>query len=175
MKRFAAVLFLVACVGGATEAYATETPPLTVSAEGVANVPIPQAASQTEANAAYRAGLTAAIADGYEKAEFLAAGTGAKLGPIDQIVERGGSISCELPAEEGPLSEYQQYKGARPDIGSVEPGGAVYAPAPAAAPPRVASKPGKKKHKHKAKAKKAVAVSCTLSTQVVLSYALVSG
>jgi hypothetical protein len=175
MKRFAAVLFVVGCLGGATEAYAAEAPPPTVSVEGVANVSISQTASQAEADAAYRQGLTAAIGDGHEKAEFLAAGTGAKVGSIQQIIERGGSIECMLPAEEGPLTEYQQYKGAEPDFGSVESSGPRFAVAPASAPSTVSTKTPKprKKKKHKVKAKKAaVAVRCTLSTQVVLSYLL---
>ncbi len=90
MKRLAAVLFVVGCLGGATEAYAAEALPPTVSVEGVANVPISPSASQAEADTAYRQGLTAAIGDGHEKAEFLAVQTGAKVGSVQQIAERGG-------------------------------------------------------------------------------------
>ncbi len=174
MKRFVAVLCVGGCLGGATEAYAAEAPPATVSVEGVANVAISQTASQAEADAAYRRGLTAAIGDGREKAEFLAAGTGAKVGSIQQIIERGGSIECALPAEEGPLSEYQQYKGAEPDFGSVESSGSRFVVAPESTPSAGSTKtPKPKRKKHKAKAKKAaVAVRCTLSTQVALSYLL---
>jgi hypothetical protein len=178
MKRFAAVLFVVGCLGGTTEAYAVETPPPTVSVEGVANVSISQTASQAEANLAYRQGLTAAIADGHEKTEFLATATGAAVGAIQQIIERGGSIECVQPAEEGPLTQYAQYNGAQPDFGSVEPSGSRFVAAPEAAAKRVSiktTKPRKKKHKAKAKAKAktaAASVSCTLSTQVVLSYLL---
>jgi hypothetical protein len=75
MKRYAAVLFVVGCLGGATDAYAVEVPPPTVSVKGVAHVAISQTASQAEADAAYRQGLAAAISDGHEKAEFLAAQT----------------------------------------------------------------------------------------------------
>jgi hypothetical protein len=176
MKRLAAVLlFVVGCLGGATDAYAVEAPPPSVSVEGVANVAISQTASQAEANAAYRQGLTAAIGDGHEKAEFLATDTGAKVGSIQQISERGGSIECVVPAEVGPLTNYEPYKGAQPDFGSVEPSEPRFVAAPEAAAHTVSTKPPKprkKKHKAKPKAKKAEAVSCTLSTQVVLSYLL---
>ncbi len=171
MKRLAAVLFVVGCLGGATEAYAAEAPPPTVSVEGVASVPISPSASQAEADTAYRQGLTAAIGDGHEKAEFLAAQTGAKVGSVQQIIERGGSIECVRPAEEG---EYTQYNGAEPDFGSVEPSGSRFAVAPASVPSTVSTKtPKPRRKKHKVKAKKAaVAVRCTLSTEVVLSYLL---
>ncbi len=178
MKRSAAVLLVVGCLGGTSEAYGAEaptptpTPSPTVSVVGVATVPVSQVASQAEANAAYRQGLTAAIGDGHEKAEFLAAQTGAKAGSIQQIVERGGSIECAVHAEEGPLTQYETYKGAQPDFGSVESYATRTFAAAQAAPavaPRVTHK---RKKKHKAKAKKAAAASCTLSTQVVLSYLL---
>lgn len=177
MKRFAAVLVVVGCLGGATDAYAIEAPPPTVSVEGVANVSISQTANQTEANAAYRNGLAAAIADGHEKAEFLATETGAKVGSIQEIAERGGSIECVLPAEVGPLKEYQEYKGVQPDFGSVEVSGSRFveaAPAEAPSSPATPKPPKPRKKKHRAKAKKATAapVSCTLSTQVLLSYLL---
>ncbi len=171
MKRLVAVLFAAGCLGGATQAYAAETPPPAVSVEGVANVEISQTANQAEANAAYRQGLAAAIGDGHEKAEFLAVSTGAKVGPIQQILERGGSIECV--AAEGPLTEYQEYKGAEPDFGSVESAGSRFAVAPETASsttPRGTSKP--KRKKHRAKAKKASAVRCTLSAEVGLSYLL---
>lgn len=173
MKRLVAVLFVAVCLGGAPEALAAETPPSAVSVEGVATVAISQAANQAEANAAYRQGLAAAIGDGHEKAEFLAISTGAKVGSIQQIIERGGSIECALPAAAGPLTEYQEYKGAEPDFGSVESSGTRFAVAPETASntaPRGTAK--SKRKKHKAKAKKAVAVRCTLSAEVGLSYLL---
>lgn len=173
MKRLVAVLFVAGCLGAAPEALAAEAPPPAVSVEGVANVAISQTADQAEANAAYRQGLAAAIGDGHEKAEFLAASTGAKVGSIQQILERGGSIECGSPTAEGPLTEYQEYKGAEPDFGSVESAGSRFAVAPETASsttPRGTSKP--KRKKHKAKAKKASAVRCTLSAEVGLSYLL---
>lgn len=175
MRRLAAALFVVGCLGGATDANAAETPPPTVSVEGVATVAISQTASQAEADAAYRQGLAAAIGDGHEKAEFLATQTGAKVGAIQQISERGGSIECLVRAEAGPLTQYEPYKGAQPDFGSVEGSGTRVVAAPEPAVTNSSKTPApvrKKKRKHKAKAKKAEAVSCTLSTQVGLSYLL---
>lgn len=173
MKRVAAMLFVAVCLGGAPEALAAEAPPAAVSVEGVATVPIPQTADQAEANAAYRQGLAAAIADGHEKAEFLAISTGAKVGAIQQIIERGGSIECLLPAAVGPLTEYQEYQGAEPDFGSVESSGSRFAVAPESASSTAPHGKAKPKHKkHKAKAKKAVAIRCTLSAEVGLSYML---
>ncbi len=173
MKRFAAVLLVAGCLGGESDAYGLETPPPTVSVEGVASVAISLTASQTEADAAYRQGLTAAIGDGHGKAEFLAAQTGAKVASIQQIVERGGSIGCVVHAEVGPLTDYAEYKGAQPDFGSIESSGLRFAAATVAPRPASAktTTPRRKKH-HKVKAKKATAASCTLSTQVVLSYLL---
>jgi hypothetical protein len=181
MKRVGAVLLtLVGCmVGATTEAYATEAAPPSVSVDGLAKVPIPQFASSAEANAAYRGGLTAAIKDGLEKAEFLAAATGVKVGSIQQIIERESSIECVVSAAEGPGVDYASYEGAAPDSGSAEgQAGRFDAVAPEAAtratPPHVTSKKAKKKkHKPKPKAKSSVtATRCTLSAQVVLTYLL---
>jgi uncharacterized protein YggE len=176
MKRFAAVLLFVAgCSGSATNAYAAEEVPPTVSVEGVASVAISQTASQTEADAAYHQGLAAAISDGNEKAELLATKTGVKVGAVQQIIERGGRIECVVTAAVGPLTQDEQYKGAQPDFGSVELSGSQFAPTPAEAPPSAVpartAKPRKKKHAAKAK-KAAAPVSCALSTQVTLSYLL---
>lgn len=175
MRRFAVALLVLGCLGGSTEAYGAEAPAPTVSVEGVASVAISQDANAAEADAAYRQGLAAAIADGHQKAEYLATETGVSVGAIQQIAERGGSIECVLPAEEGPLTEYQSYKGAQPDFGSVEGSDTRFLAAPESA--SAVSHPAtathkKKKHKRKTKAKKAAAVSCTLSTQVGLSYLL---
>jgi hypothetical protein len=188
MKRFATVVLVMGCLGSATNAYAVEapassppssptsSPPSTVSVEGVATVLISQTASQAEADAVYRQGLAAAISDGHAKAEFLAAETGAKVGSIQQILERGGSIECALHAEQGPLTEAEQYNGAQPDFGSVEPGSRIVVAHPAAPRSAVSTKkshPRGKKRRVKAN-KAAEPVSCTLSTQVVLSYLLVA-
>jgi hypothetical protein len=145
-----------------------------VSVEGVATVAISKTASPAEANAAYRQGLVAAIADGLEKAEFLAGRTGAKVGSIQQIAEQGGWVGCEAYAEVGSQIQGEPYEGARPDFGSVtSPGTRPIEVAPARAPALAA--PGhakKRKKKGTRKAKKAGGVRCTLSTQVVLSYSL---
>jgi hypothetical protein len=173
MKRFAAVLFVAGCLGGASDAYALEASPPTVSVEGVASAAVSMTASQAEADAAYRQALAAAIGDGHGKAEFLAAQTGAKVASIQQIVEHGGSIDCVVHAEVGPLTDWVEYKGAQPDFGSIESSGARFVAAPEAPSRRVAAKaPVHKKKRRKAKAKKAAAVTCTLSTQVGLAYLL---
>jgi hypothetical protein len=189
MKRFATVVLVLGCLGSATDAYAVEAPPSsspsspalgppsTVSVEGVASVAISQTASQAEADAAYRQGLAAAIGDGHGKAEFLAAETGAKVGSIQQISERGGSIECILHAEAGPLADNEEYIGAVPDFGSVESSGSPFAVTHPEAPRSVVatktSHPRPKKRRVKAK-KAAEPVSCALSTRVLLSYLLIA-
>jgi hypothetical protein len=178
MKRFATVLLVLGCLGGATDAYAVEAPasaPLpAVGVVGVASVPISPTASQAEANAAYRQGLAAAIGDGHEKAQFLATQTGANVGAIQQIVEHGGSIECVVHAKEGSLTQYEPYEGAQPDFGSVESSGTRIVAAPETSRKAIAkTTPARKKKKHKAKAKKAAtSASCTLFAQVGLSYLL---
>jgi hypothetical protein len=185
MKRFASTLLLAGCllaIEGVPGAFAAEAAPPSVSVEGVANVPISQTADQASADAVYRQGLTAAIADGLEKATFFATATGAKVGSIEQIVEQGGSIECDLPAEAGTDKEYEPYNGLQPDFGSVPLAGTAAGYAAPAAPevavsrPKIVTKKSKKhKRKHKATAKKAAeAVHCTLSAQVVLSYLLIT-
>ncbi len=180
MKRFGVVLLTLAgCIlGSTTAAYAAESPPPSISVDGTASVPISQFASSAEANAVYRAGLTAAIKDGLEKAEFLGAATGTKAGSIQQIIERGSSIECTQPAAEGPGLDYGGYEGATPDSGDAEGSparlDAVSPEVAAAAPSHVTAKKHKKHKKHKATAKKStLTVRCTLSTQVVLTYLLI--
>jgi uncharacterized protein YggE len=140
----------------------------TVSVEGVATASIEPAASAATAKSVYREAMASAVADGKEKASFLAEKADATLGQVEAIAEGSGYIYC--PGEE-------EYTGAEPDFGS---GAAVYASAPEAArtvPPTV-SKPvvhrKKKKHKRNASAKAASvqAAACTLSTQVSLAYEL---
>ncbi len=180
MKSFTAALLVAGFLTGATAAYGAETPPPTVSVEGVATVPISKTASSAEADSAYRQGLAAAIADGLEKAEFLAVKTGSKVGLVQQITEQGGSVGCESAPAVNSQNEYEtkyeQYEGARPDFVSV--GGATVpeevasAKAPLAATPVHAKKKKKKKKKGKPEAKKAAGVRCTLQTQIGLSYLL---
>lgn len=142
----------------------------TVSVEGVATASIEPGASEATAKATYREAMATAIADGKEKAGFLAEKAGATLGQVETIAEGSGYIYC--PGEE-------EYTGAEPDFDS---GAAVYATAPQAASgvSRAGSKPTvskpkvrhKKKHKRHATAKTAAVAQCTLSTQVSLSYEL---
>ncbi len=181
----AAVFAAAACVlvGAPATAAAAEgaTNVRLVSVEGLGKVPIAALASSEEANAAYRAGMTAAIADGLNKAEFLAHTTGATLGAIQVIDEDGGYIEC-TEAE----GAYVEYGGAQPDFGATQ--GVVTPLAAAPATSRNASGTAKtapvQKHKKKKKKKKkgvsphasarksATAGGCTLWTQVSLSYAL---
>jgi uncharacterized protein YggE len=163
----AAVGLLAAGVLGVAGADTTPAPvptsaPRTVSVEGVAGVPVAADASAQDANAAYRQGMAAAIADGQDKARFLAEKTGATLGVVQSVGEGGGYIQC--PGEE-------EYTGVQPDFGSGSPiiearsVAAVKGPAPL---PR-RSKP---KHRKRHTAKRSAAQTCTLSTQVALVYQL---
>jgi hypothetical protein len=158
------------------EAPTTATPPPTVSVQGVATEPIEQSASLATATAVYRQGMADAISDGQAKAQFLASKAGVALGPVQSIVEGGGYIGCTGGEESGS----DEYQGAEPDFGSA----GVSAPVPelnapsavAKATPGVrkpAAKHGKKKHKKKKPAAKQASVTtCTLSTQVSLTYTL---
>jgi hypothetical protein len=185
MKISAAVLSAAAAcvlVGAPTTASASEgtaNVPM-VSVQGFGKVPIAAQANSEEANAAYRAGLTAAIADGLNKAEFLAHGTGATLGAIQAIEENGGSIEC-TNAEGG----YVEYPGTQPDFGYTRD---IVAPEVAGSTSSSASGTAKStpvpKHKKKRKKKQkrahssaaaresATAGGCTLSAQLSLSYLL---
>jgi hypothetical protein len=179
MKRMGALLLtILGCMALASEASAAEAPPPSVSVDGVANVAISQYASSTEADAVYREGLTAAIKDGLGKADFLATATGATVGAVQQILERGSSVECVSPSEEGSGTEYASYDGAQPDSGSFEASSGVFsgASAPLVARAVVSHPTAKKKHKkkhHRPVAKKSsTSAKCTLSTQVELTYLL---
>ncbi len=171
------------------EAPTTTTPPPTVSVQGVATEPIEQSASSATANAVYRQGMADAISDGQAKAQFLASKAGVTVGSVQSIVEGGGYIGCTSSEE----SSNDEYQGAQPDFGS--PGAGTSAPvfntphATTKATPGVrkpATRHGKKKpRKPSAKqasatasatattnAKAAGATTCTLSTQVSLTYTL---
>ncbi len=161
----AAGLLVANMLGVAAAEAPTATPVRTVSVQGVANVPIAQGASLAVATSAYRQGMANAVADGLSKAEFLAGKAGATLGSVQNIAEGGGYIYCTG----GDESSYVEYEGERPDFGSSNVGVAV-APQAAAATPEV-RKPLKRRSK-RVSAKAASAVSCTLSTQVSLVYAI---
>jgi hypothetical protein len=148
----------------------------TLSVEGVANVPIPQAANLATATAAYRQGMAGAVTDGQSKAEYLASKTGVTLGSVQSVVEDGGSISCQGTEGEGEEFRYAQYEGEQPDFGSGPSVSVSGVAAPAAAPTSAVRRPElAKKHRKKHKrvsAKPAANVSCTLSAQVSLVYQL---
>jgi len=159
-------------VAGAETTTTTATPAIaplrTVSVQGVATEPIEQTASAAAATAVYRQGMADAVTDGQAKAQFLAGKAGATLGPVQDIGEGGGYISC--PGE-GPGAG--EYEGGQPDFGSAGPIGTV-APRAGASRPVARTKPsaGRPKRRKRVTAKKASATTCTLSTQVSLVYAL---
>jgi hypothetical protein len=155
-------------LGVATAEAPTSTPTRTVSVEGVAIEAIGQSATAAAATAVYRQGMTDAVSDGLAKAQFLASKVGATLGAAQSVVEGGGYISCVGEAE---------YLGEQPDFGSPGvsiPQSGVTAPAVRrAAGPAVGRPLAKHRRARKSpKAKKATASTCSLSTQVSLSYLL---
>lgn len=141
----------------------SNAPVRTVSVQGVAAVPVASNAAAGTATTAYREAMAAAIADGKEKAQFLAEKAGASLAQVQSIGEEDGYIEC--PGEE-------EYTGGQPDFGS---GGGVYSVAPLAAnaaPHRVLKRPKHvvKHHRRRHSAKQASVEPCSLSTQVALVY-----
>jgi hypothetical protein len=155
-------------LGVATAEAPTSSPIRAVSVEGVATESIGQSATAADATAVYRQGMTDAVSDGLAKAQFLASKVGATLGAAQSVVEGGGYISCVGEAE---------YLGEQPDFGSPVvsiPQSGVTAPAArhvgAPAVGRPLAKP--RKHRKTPAAKKAAASTCSLSTQVSLSYAI---
>ncbi|HEY4810389.1 MAG TPA: hypothetical protein VIH71_04955 [Solirubrobacteraceae bacterium] len=152
------------------EAPTTATTPVrTVSVDGVASLPIAQGANMAVARSIYREGMAAAVADGQNKAEFLASKTAATLGNVQSVTEGSGSIQCTGGEE----AAYVEYDGEQPDFGSSV--SRVIAPEVAGAAPvlhKPAAKRPKKKRKRKPSAKAATATTCTLSTDVTLVYAI---
>lgn len=152
-----------------------------VDVEGFGTASIAKEADQAAADAAYRGAMAAAVADGREKAELLASKASSGAGPVQEIVEQGGSVQCWLfePAE----GEYEDhavpYEGAQPDFGSAPVTGAderAVLSAPAAKAP-VPKRARAKSKKHKAKAPRATAAAaptCTVSAGVYLRYELTS-
>ncbi|MGH2852568.1 MAG: SIMPL domain-containing protein [Solirubrobacteraceae bacterium] len=164
----------VIVIAAEAETTSTSSPPVsaplrTVGVQGVATEPVTSTASAEAATTVYRQAMAAAIADGQAKAQFLAEKAGATLGPVQSIGEGGGYISCP---------EGVEYQGGQPDFGSAASGGPVFAGAvraPSAAKggatPTVHRAPAKH-HRKRRSARKAAVESCTLSTQVALSYQL---
>jgi hypothetical protein len=163
-----AALIAAGMLGVATAEAPTSTPVRTVSVEGVATESIGQSATAAAATAVYRQGMTDAVSDGLAKAQFLASKVGATLGVAQSVVEGGGYITCVGEAE---------YLGEQPDFGSPGvsiPQSGVTAPAVRrAAAPAVGGPLVKHRKRRKTPAaKKATVSTCSLSTQVSLSYAL---
>lgn len=152
----------------------TATPLRTISVQGVATLPIGQFADGATATAVYREGMAAAVTDGQSKASFLAGKVGGTPTTVQSIVEGGGYISC-IGGDE---SSYAEYDGVEPDFGSAPqanvatPLAASSAPAKGTSSPTIRRvKPKRATHKRPV-AKKAAAVSCSLTAQVSLIYAL---
>lgn len=163
-----AALIAAGMLGVATAEAPTSTPVRTVSVEGVATESIGQSATAAAATAVYRQGMTDAVSDGLAKAQFLASKVGATLGAAQSVIEGGGYITCVGEAE---------YLGEQPDFGSPGvsiPQSGVTAPAVRrAAAPAVGGPLVKHRKRRKTPAaKKATVSTCSLSTQVSLSYAL---
>jgi hypothetical protein len=166
----AAAFFAVNMLGVAVAEAPTGTPLRTISVQGVANVPIGQSENAAAATAVYREGMAGAVADGQSKATFLAGKLSATLGPVQSVVEDGGYISCSGGGESG----YAEYEGEQPDFGSA-PRQTAVAPAAAQLSRPAQATHGAKKKRTKRKhprARRAAAVSCRLTAQVSLLYAI---
>ncbi|HEY7934475.1 MAG TPA: hypothetical protein VID48_11685 [Solirubrobacteraceae bacterium] len=137
----------------------------TVSVQGTASEPIAQNADSPSANTVYRQGMADAIADGLDKAQFLASKTGATLAAVQNVLEGGGYIECQGSGE---------YEGSQPDFGYGSGAGVIEASSlPSVAgrsAPAIAKTPSKHKKHHTAK--KSAISGCTLFTQVALVYQL---
>jgi predicted RecA/RadA family phage recombinase len=164
----AAGLFVANMLGvAAAEAPTGPTQLRSVSVEGVANVPIAQSANLATATAVYRQAMANALADGQGKAEFLAGKAAVALAGVQSIVEGGGSIGCTTNEE----SAYAEYLGERPDFGSPVTSSVPLRASAAPASPSI-HKPTAKHLKKAPIAKKASVVTCTLTAQVALVYAI---
>ncbi len=165
-------LFAASMLGVAVAEAPTGTPVRTVSVTGVGAAPIPQKAGASEANAAYREAMAAAVADGKGKAEFLIAKVGGSLSAIQSLSEGGGHIECTPASTSGEPTEYAEYEGERPDYPSSSQGPPYATPLAAARRAPVRSRKHRK-HKHPT-AKKASSApgNCKVSAQVSLVYTI---
>jgi hypothetical protein len=164
----AAALFAANMLAVAVAEAPTVTPLRTISVQGVARVPIGQFDNAAAATASYREGMAGAVTDAQSKAGFLAGKVGATIGAVQSVAEGGGYIACTGGGE----SNYAEYEGEEPDFGSAP----APLPAPAAAvAPRATgvhrARPRRVRHRRPT-AKKATAVTCTLTAQVSLVYAI---
>ena len=181
MKAYVACLSVAALLVAAPAAGAEEIQTVeTVSVVGIGRVPIAPSATIAEADNVYHAALVQAAADGLLKARLLAEASGARVGGIEAISERGNkNVECKTAA-----GESASYKGAPPDSGSAE--APIVAVKPSA-PPRPAAAPKPAHHVKKRKTRKGIrrkphrviartaentAASCELSTEVSLIYGL---
>jgi hypothetical protein len=171
----AAVLFAANMLGVAVAEAPTTTTLRTVSVQGVATLPIGQFDNGTEADAVYREAQASAVGDGQAKASFLAAKVSSTAATVQSVIEGGGYISCRGGEE----NDYAEYDGVEPDFGT--------APQPNAETPVAGTSPEKQssspaahrltpkhpKTKHKSPtAKKAATITCTVTAQVSLIYAI---
>jgi Protein of unknown function (DUF541) len=169
----AACLLAAGMLGVASaEAPTATTPTPSVSVDGVANVPLAQGASMASADAVYRQAMADAVADGQNKAEFLAGKAGVTLGAVQSIVEGGGSIACRGGE---PESGYAEYEGEQPDFGTRVT--TAVAPEAVSGAARAKQTPGARKppSRHSKKqptAHKATTTTCMLSAEVSLTYAI---
>ncbi len=170
-------------IGGLTLIFGLEAPGAsggslvtadTVHLEGIGRVLLPTVSDVAEANYVYDEALTAAAADGLERARVVADASGAKLGGIEAISETPGSnVACKDAA-----GESVTYTGIEPDFGEPEPPEMALVPAepkPAALPPARPKKKHKKRKTHKAIARKAQAstpTSCEVVGRLTLVYLL---
>jgi hypothetical protein len=154
----------------------TATPLRTISVEGIATLPIGQFDDGPTATAVYREGMAAAVTDAQGKASFLAGKVGGTAGAVQSVVEGGGFINCSSGEE-----SYVEYGGVEPDFGTASAPSLVSTPESAASVPAKQEsssrpvrrlKPKRPKKRKAPVAKKATAVSCTLTAQVSLVYAL---
>ena len=149
----------------------TISPTRSVSVGGVGIVAIAQHADGAAADAAYRQAMAAAVADGQSKAQFLAEKTGATLGAVQSVAEGGGSIACTGGSE----GDYAEYEGEQPDFSNgpaATPVRVFGAPAAGAAPALPKAKKKKRRRRVTSHARAAGAVSCKLSAEVSLVYAI---
>jgi hypothetical protein len=166
----AAALFAANMLAVAVAEAPTVTPLRTISVQGVARVSIGQFDNAAAATATYREGMADAVTDAQSKADFLAGKISATVGPVQSVAEGGGYITCIGGGE----SNYAEYEGEEPDFGSAP--ASFSAPAAAVAPSKTTgvarrAKPRRVRHRRPT-AKKATAVTCTLTAQVSLVYAM---